>query len=214
MGLAALLQAPADVDPADEHLLLAEYESPEALILAARGLRDAGYTRWDAHTPFPVHGLEKAMGLSGSMVPLAVLVLGLGGAAAGMTLQWWVSTMEYPLRVRGKPMFSWPAFVPITFECGVLGGALGAVFGFLGLARLPRHHHPLFASQRFERFSDDRFFLSVESADPHWGGAQALLAKLGARHLERIGGDGSVQVVHREPGSAAPASTPRAGEGA
>lgn len=183
-------------DPAELELLLAEYDSPEALILAARKMRDAGYTRWDAHSPFPVHGMEKAMGLKTSLVPLIVLVLGLGGAAAGMALQWWVSAVEYPLLVSGKPMFSWPAFVPITFECGVLGGALGAVFGFLGLARLPQHHHPLFASERFERMSDDRFFLSVESDDPHWDRAADLLAESGAGRIERIGGDGTVKTVH------------------
>lgn len=185
----------APVDPADQRLLLAEYDSPNALILAARGMRDAGYTSWDAHSPFPVHGLDKAMGLKTSLVPIVVLVLGLGGAAAGMLLQWWVSAVEYPLLVSGKPMFSWPAFIPITFECGVLGGALGAVFGFLAFAKLPRHHHPLFASQRFERFSDDRFFLSVESSDPHWDGAAGLLADLGASYIESIGGDGSVRVL-------------------
>lgn len=183
-------------DPADRELLLAEYDSPEALILAARRMRDAGCTRWDAHSPFPVHGLEKAMGLKTSLVPLIVLVLGLGGAAAGMGLQWWVSAVEYPLLVSGKPMFSWPAFIPITFECGVLGGALGAVFGFLGLARLPQHHHPLFASQRFERMSDDSFFLSVESDDPHWDRAADLLTEGGASRIERIGGDGSVETIH------------------
>ena len=181
----------------EEALLLAEYPSPEALLHAADGVREAGYQHWDAHTPFPVHGLERAMGLAKSKVPLFVLVLGLGGAAGGMLLQWWVSAVAYPHIVSGKPMFSWQAFVPIMFECGVLGGALGAVFGFLGLARLPRHHHPLFFSNRFERFSDDRFFLSVESTDARWSGEDTarLLSDLGASRVERIGGDGAVRVV-------------------
>ena len=186
-----------DAGAGDGSLLLAEYPSPQALLHAADGMREAGFTRWDAHTPFPVHGLERAMGLRASKVPLFVLVLGLGGAAAGMLLQWWASVVAYPHVVSGKPFFSWQAFVPIMFECGVLGGALGAVFGFLGLAGLPRHHHPLFHSARFERFSDDRFFLSVESADPRWSADRTalLLAELGASRVERIAGDGRVAVV-------------------
>lgn len=194
------------VDPPSSTLLLAEYRSPDALLAAAAGLRDAGYTRFDAHSPFPVHGLERAMGLPKSMVPIFVLVLGLGGAAAGMLLQWWVSTVAYPLAVSGKPLFSWPAFVPITFECGVLGGALGAVFGFLGLARLPRHHHPIFASETFERMSDDAFFLSVEANDPKWDETATvrLLADLGATYVERIGEDGVHEVSTRPAASTRP----------
>lgn len=167
---------------------LAELSTPGALLRAARELRGAGYERLDAHSPFPVHGLERALGLARSPVPWFVLVLGLGGAAAGMALQWWVSVEAYPLVVSGKPFFSWPAFVPIMFECGVLGGALGAVFGFLAMARLPRHHHPLFESQRFERMGDDRFFLSVEAEDPLFDpdGTPALLRRLGAEHVELV----------------------------
>ena len=168
--------------------VLAEYPSPAALLRAAEGVRDAGYEQWDTHSPFPIHGVERAMGLKRSLVPLAVLVLGLGGAAAGMGLQWWVSTRAYPLVVSGKPFFSWPAFVPIMFETGVLGGALGALLGFLGLSRLPRHHHPLFASRRFERVSDDGFFVSIEAADPRFdrGASVALLERLGASAVEVI----------------------------
>jgi hypothetical protein len=168
--------------------VLAEFDSPARLYQACEAVRDAGYTRWDAHSPFPIHGLERAMGLKRSPVPLAVLVLGLGGAAAGMALQWWVSTRAYPLVVSGKPFFSWPAFVPIMFECGVLGGALGAVFGFLGFSKLPRHHHPLFASRRFERVSDDGFFLSIEAADPRFELAATgrLLEQAGARAVEQV----------------------------
>jgi len=171
--------------------VLAQFDSPAALLAAAEGVRDAGYTHWDAHTPYPVHGLERAMGLRSSPVGWFVLVLGLSGAAGGMLLQWWVSTLAYPLVISGKPLFSWPAFVPIMFECGVLGGALGAVLGFLFLARLPRHHHPLFNSERFERVTDDAFFLSVEAADPRFAGeaTAGLLARLGARHVEAIRDD-------------------------
>lgn len=173
---------------------LAEFTTPGGLLKASEGLRDAGYRHWDAHTPFPVHGLERAMGLKRSLVPLFVLVLGLGGAAGGMLLQWWVSTTAYPLVISGKPFFSWPAFVPIMFECGVLGGALGAVFGFLALSKLPRHHHPLFDSATFERASDDRFFLSVEARDRHFDRQSTLelLSELGANRVELVGaGEGA-----------------------
>ncbi len=168
--------------------LLAEFDSPAALFRAAERVRDAGFTQWDAHSPFPVHGLESAMGLKRSQVPIVVLALGLGGAAAGMALQWWVATRAYPLVVSGKPFFSWPAFVPIMFECGVLGGATGAVLGFLGLSRLPRHHHPLFASKRFERVTDDRFFISIESWDPRFdpSATTKLMESLGARSVELL----------------------------
>jgi hypothetical protein len=174
--------------PAGAWGLLAEFDTPRALFRAAEGIRDAGFTQWDTHTPFPVHGVERAMGLRRSMVPIVVLLLGLGGAAAGMLLQWWVATRAYPLVISGKPLFSWPAFVPIMFECGVLGGATGAVLGFLGLSKLPRHHHPLFASQRFERVTDDKFFISIEAADPRYAGDDTvrLLERLGAQHVELV----------------------------
>lgn len=174
--------------PAKPWGLLAEFDSPAALYRACEAVRDAGYTRWDAHSPFPVHGLERAMGLARSPVPLAVLVLGLGGAAAGMALQWWVSVEAYPLVVSGKPLFSWPAFVPIMFECGVLGGSMGALLGFLGFSRLPRHHHPLFASERFERVTDDRFFLSIEAGDPRFDREETarLLERHRATHVELV----------------------------
>jgi hypothetical protein len=168
--------------------VLAELDSPARLLRACELVSAAGYERWDAHSPFPVHGLEQAMRLRRSKVPLAVLVLGLGGAAAGMALQWWVSVEAYPLIVSGKPLFSWPAFVPIMFECGVLGGALGAVFGFLGFSKLPRHHHPLFSSERFARVSDDAFFVSIEAGDPRFDREETvrLLERAGARHVELI----------------------------
>lgn len=177
--------------------LLAELHSPEALVRAAEGFRDAGYTHWDTHSPFPVHGMERAMGMRGSRVPIYVLVLGLAGAAAGMFLQWWTAAVDYPMVVSGKPYFSWPAFVPIMFECGVLGGALGAVGGLLFESRLPHPHHPLFFSPGFERMSDDRFFLSVASSDERFeaGATARLLRELGAARVESISPAGEVAPV-------------------
>lgn len=168
--------------------LLAEFRTPESLFKACEQVRDAGFRDWDSHTPFPVHGLEAAMGLGRSKVPLFVLVLGLSGACFGMLMQWWVATEAYPLVISGKPLFSWPAFVPITFECGVLGGATGAILGFLLQARLPRHHHALFNSERFERVTDDRFFISIEATDPKFDRQETedLLKRLGATAVETV----------------------------
>jgi len=168
--------------------LLARFRGPEPLLTAARALRDAGFKNWDTHTPFPVHGMDDAMGLKPSRVPLFVLVLGLGGAAAGMLLQWWVSVRAYPLTISGKPFFSWPAFVPIMFEVGVLGGATGAVLGFLGLSKLPRHHHELFSSAAFEHVTDDGFFVSIEASDPQFDAdvTPEMLRRLGAVDVETV----------------------------
>jgi len=165
--------------------LLAELDCAEALVSAAERLRDAGYRTWDAHSPYPVHGLDEAMALPRSRVPLYVLVLGLGGAAAGFVMQWWASAAAYPLVVSGKPLFSWPAFIPITFECAILGGALGAVVGFLAESRLPQHYSPLFRLPRFDRATNDGFYISVSSRDPLFDKARELLEGLGA-HVELV----------------------------
>ena len=168
--------------------ILGEFATPADLQHACERVRDAGFTRWDAHSPFPVHGLEKAMGLRRSPLPWIVLGMGLLGAAAGFVLQWWVHTTAYPLVISGKPFFTWPAFIPITFECAVLFGALGAVFGMLGLNRLPMHYHPLFESKVFERVTDDAFFISIESWDPRFdpSATRKLLESLGARSVELV----------------------------
>lgn len=180
--------ATAAIADGNEFGLLAEFEDPETLMHACAKVRDAGFTCWDAHTPFPVHGLDKAMGLKRSMVSGFVLVLGLSGAAAGMLLQYWTSALDYPVVISGKPFFSWPAFVPIMFECGVLGGAIGAVLGMLLLGGLPRHHHPLFNSETFSRVSDDAFFISIEAQDPKYDAEKthAFLDEIGAQSIERV----------------------------
>lgn len=168
--------------------VVAEFATPAELYHACERVRDAGFTKWDAHTPFPVHGLEKAMGLPRSPLPWIVLVMGLTGAAAGFGLQWWVHTTAYPLVISGKPFFAWPAMIPITFEVGVLFAAFGAVFGMLALNRLPMHHHPLFQSKLFERVTDDRFFISIESWDPRFDSAATtqMLKSLGAQNVELV----------------------------
>jgi len=192
-------EAPSPATPAPEatsasekdpglYGLLARFETPTQLVRASRVVRDSDYVHWDAHSPFPVHGLERAMGLKRSIVSWFVLIMGLGGAALGMALQWWVSVEAYPLIISGKPLFSWPAFIPITFECGVLGGALGAIVGFLILTRLPEHFHPLFSSKLFERVTDDKFFITIEARDPKFDltETEKLLVGAGASQVEAI----------------------------
>ena len=175
--------------PAGPHYgILAEFATPTDLYRACEQVRDAGFTRWDAHTPFPVHGLEKAMGLRRSPLPWIVLAMGLAGAALGFVLQWWVHAAAYPLVISGKLYLAWPAMIPITFELGVLFAALGAVFGMLGLNRLPMHYHPLFSSKVFERVTDDAFFISIESWDPKFDASATgkLLESAGARRVELV----------------------------
>ena len=168
--------------------VLAQFATPADLFHACQRVRDAGFTRWDAHSPFAVHGLSKAMGLRRSQLPWIVLVMGLTGAGLGFVLQWWVHTSAYPLVISGKPFFTWPAFIPVTFEVAVLFGALGAVFGMFALNRLPMHHHPLFQSKVFERVTDDAFFISIESWDPQFDSVATgkLLESLGARSVELL----------------------------
>jgi hypothetical protein len=168
--------------------VLAEFATPADLYHACQRVRDAGFTRWDAHSPFPMHGLSGAMGLRRSTLPWIVLVMALTGGTLGFVLQWWVHTTAYPLVISGKPFFTWPAFIPVTFEVAVLFGALGAVFGMLGLNRLPMHHHPLFKSKVFERASDDGFFISIESWDPKFDPSATgkFLESLGARSVELV----------------------------
>jgi hypothetical protein len=174
--------------PAGPWGLLAEFPSADAILVAAAKVREARYTRWDCHTPFPVHGLDRAMALRASRVPWVSLVLGLAGAALAMLFQWWTSAVDYPLVISGKPLFSYPAFTPITFEVGVLGGVLGALFGMLGFNRLPQLYHPLFQSEHFERATDDAFFIAVESEDPKFDleRTRELLQGLGATHVEVV----------------------------
>ena len=149
-------------------LLLAEYDSAGACLHAAEKLRDAGYTQFDAHTPFPVHGMDAAMGLPDSKLGLLVFPVALTGTTLAFLMMWWMNGVDYPLVIGGKPPFSIPSMVPIMFECTILLSAFATVLGMFHLNRLPRHHHPVFNSERFASFSNDKFFISVESTDPKW----------------------------------------------
>lgn len=170
--------------------LLAEFDTASEVYHAAEKVRDAGFNQWDAHTPFCVHGMDDAMGLGPSKLPYISLVMGLMGLAFGVLLQTWVSTTEYPMIISGKPLNSMPAFVPLIFEFSILFAALGTVFGMFFLNRLPMLHHPLFQSERFERVTDDKFFISIESTDSKFDTltTAAFLREIGAKHVEVIEG--------------------------
>lgn len=146
--------------------LLVEYEEPEDLVAAARRVRAAGYRRIDAYSPMPVHGLANALGVRRTRLPVIITVGGVVGAALGLALQIWTSAYVYPHNVGGRPLISWPAFMPVTFEMTILCAALSGVLGMLALNGLPRPYHPLFGVPEFARASQSSFFLCVEARDP------------------------------------------------
>jgi hypothetical protein len=173
------------------HAMIAQFSSPATLMDAAKKVRDAGYSRFDCHSPFPIHGMDDAMGLGRSPVGFIVGGMAALGAAVGFSLQTWVATAAYPLVISGKPLFSWQAFIIITFALFVLFGAFGAVFGMLRLNKLPRFHHPLFYSDMLGKASDDAFLVSIDAQDPKFDEAatRAFLESLGAQSIEIVRGD-------------------------
>ncbi|MGD0674227.1 MAG: DUF3341 domain-containing protein [Polyangiaceae bacterium] len=180
--------APSHGAPA---VVLAEFESARGVLHAAERVRDAGYERWDTHTPFPVHGMDRAMGLKDSPLGWIVLAFALTGLSGAFVMMHWMNGIDYPTIVGDKPAGApgtVPSMVPIMFELTILLSAFGAVLGMFGLNRLPRHHHPIFASERFRRASDDGFFISIEADDPKFDvdRARALLEGAHATHVEVI----------------------------
>src|SRR6266851_3155902 len=145
--------------------LMAEFDDPTALVAATNRAHGEGYRRMDAYSPFPIEELHEALGSPPSRLPLIVLIGGLSGCIAGYLLQYWVSVIAYPVNVGGKPFHSWPAFIPVTFECTILAAALSAVLGMLALNGLPMPYHPVFNVPRFALASRNRFFLCIESHD-------------------------------------------------
>jgi hypothetical protein len=154
--------------PASVYGLLAEFDDPQALLEATRRAYEAGYRRMDAYSPFPIEELHDALGRHASRLPLIVLLGGLLGGLGGYGLQYWIAALAYPINVGGRPLHSWPAFVPVTFECTILAGAIAAVLGMLALNGLPMPYHPVFNVSRFALASRNRFFLCVETKDPRF----------------------------------------------
>lgn len=154
--------------PTSVYGLMAEFSNPEALIHATHQAKEAGYSKMDAYTPFPVDEVIEEIAPGNTGVPLIVLISGLIGASSGFILQYIGNLIDYPFIIAGRPnnITNWPAMIPITFESGILLAAFGAVFGMIILNGLPMHYHPVFNAPRFEHASQDAFFLCIESTDP------------------------------------------------
>ena len=168
--------------------VLAEYKSPKALTRACEAVRDAGYTKWDAYAPFPVHGLNEAMGIKPSHVSKLTAIGAILGVSGALLLQWWTGAIDYPVVVAAKPLSAWEPWIPVTFELGILLASFGTVFGMLALNGLPRWHHPLFTSERFLSVSDDAFFIAIETKDPAFQDERVreLLANAGGYNIEAV----------------------------
>jgi hypothetical protein len=171
--------------------VMGEFSTPEELIHAVEKVREAGYRRVNAYSPFPVEGLSEALGLKRNMVPLICLIGGLTGGLGGFFFQYWVAVIAYPLNIAGRPLNSWPAFIPVTFELTILGAALFAVLGMLALNKLPQPHHPVFNVPRFTHASSDRFFVCIEAKDPkfHIADSARLLQEVHAHHITEVSDD-------------------------
>jgi len=162
------------------HGLMAEFDSTTQIVAAARRTREAGYRKIEAYTPFPIEDLNHALGLHRSLVPYIVLTGGILGALGGFALCYWTSAIAYPMNIGGRPLNSWPQFIPVTFETTVLGAALTAFIGMWALNKLPQPYHPVFNVPAFVRASTDRFFLCIEATDPRFdlGGTKQFLEGL------------------------------------
>jgi hypothetical protein len=148
--------------------LMAEFETPDALLNATRRAFQAGFRKMDAYSPFPIEGLAEALGSPGTRVPLIVLIGGLIGCIGGFYLQYWIAKIDYPIIIGGRPLNSWPSFIPVTFELTVLIAALFAFFGLLALNGLPMPYHPVFNVEQFQLASRNRFFLCIQADDPNF----------------------------------------------
>lgn len=177
-----------DVTHPDLYGYLAEFNTPADLVAAANRTREAGYRRVEAHSPFPVEGLAEAIGFQKNRIASLVFVGGLMGGIGAFAMQYYASVIDYPLNVGGKPLNSWPAFIPVTFECTVLAAAFAAVFGMILLNGLPMPYHPLFNVEKFSRASSDGFFLFVrwDDAKFHETETRAFLEGLSPESLSEV----------------------------
>ncbi|MHB8078314.1 MAG: DUF3341 domain-containing protein [Candidatus Krumholzibacteriia bacterium] len=168
--------------------LLTTFEDVDSFVTAVRRVRDAGYRRWDAHSPFPVHAMDEAMGIHGTRLPWLVLGGGASGLCLAVLMQWWMNVRDYPYLISGKPYFSLPADIPVAFELTVLLAAVAAAVGMLVLNGLPVWSHPLLKHPSFRRATADRFYIVIETRDPRYdaGATRDFLASLGGGPVEAV----------------------------
>lgn len=173
------------------YAISAEFDHADDLVRAANRAREAGYKLIDGYSPFPIHGLDEAIGFSDKRVPLSILGGGITGFLAGLGLTWYTSVIDYPLNIGGRPKFSWPSFFPIMYECTILLAGITAVFGCLALNGLPRPNHPVFNATNFERASQDKFFLCIERKDEAFDKVQTkkFMESLGAVKVDYVYAD-------------------------
>jgi hypothetical protein len=174
--------------PSRRYGLLAEFDSADALLVAAKKVTSAGYTKTDAFSPVPIHGLAEAIGFHEHIVPKLILAGGIAGLATGFGLQYWTQVIAYPMNIGGRPMYSWVAWIPPMFELTILFASSAAVFGMLALNGLPQPYHPVFNAPRFGLASQDKFFLVIEAGDPKFNLEQtkAFLSGLQARGVVEV----------------------------
>jgi hypothetical protein len=170
------------------YALVADFDKVDEFLAAVAVIRDAGFSKWDTHTPFVLHGLDAAMGIKPTKLPFLVFAAGLTGCAAGIGLQWFTNAFDYPFMISGKPIFSLPANIPVAFEMTILFAAISALVGMLACNGLPRHSHPLHSSRLMKRATDDRFLISIEAADPFFDldTTRELLESLGPLQVEAV----------------------------
>jgi Protein of unknown function (DUF3341) len=170
------------------YAIMAEFETPAAILHAAQKVRENGYRQWDVFTPFPIHGMDSAMGIKNSIVGWFSFIGGCTGYTTGMLMIFFMNDVSYPIVIGGKPMFSPFAAFPPSYELTILFGAFGALLGMLFLNRLPRLHHPLLKNGRFALVSRDRFFVVIESSDPKYSENETrrLLETMGSKHIEMV----------------------------
>jgi hypothetical protein len=173
---------------ANQYGIIAEFLTPADAMHAAEAVRDAGFRRWDVFTPYPIHGMDKAMGLKNSKVGWFSFLGGVTGYTSGMLMIWYMNSLDYAIPVGGKPMFSPFSAFPPSYELTILLGSFGALFGMLFLNRLPRLHHPLLKHRRFAFATHDRFYLVIETADPKFSEVETrkLLESAGSKHIEMV----------------------------
>ena len=172
-------------------VMLAEFGNPSRLLGAAQKLHDAGYKKFDCHSPFPIHGMDQAMGLKRSPLGYIVFVVSMLGLIGGITLEWWTSTIDYPLVISGKPFFSYQAYGPVAFAIMVLTGAFISLLGMLALNKLPMYYHKLFHSKNFERAMNDGFFVSIDTEDEKFDQETTgkWLEEIGGKNIEMVEGE-------------------------